>query len=405
MKSAAREFIRDLGVGPESLDAEQFTELFTAEMRRGLQGKDSSLGMIPTYLRCEGHIPKEGYAAAIDAGGTNFRTALVKLTDKGAKIEKFSQSPMPGTKGRVSWAEFISFAAERLSPLAEYTDRVGVCLSFPCHIDPDKDGTIQRLTKEVDIAGFQGRRVCAELLDALGGRFKKALLLNDTSAVLMSGLSAGASPAGLMGLINGTGTNVCCQLQVLDRGRMIVDVESGGFVPPGRGPIDRLLDENTAAPGIYVEEKMVSGAYLGELCRLSLISAGGWGVFSGASLEKLGGLELLSTPQADSFGAGAPLPFFAAGADEAAAREIVRAVFARAAKHIACTLVAASGFGGAEPKAPAAVSADGSVFRKSLLFRPALEQYLRTLAPGRAFSFIEMDDSTVIGSALAALIN
>ena len=93
-----------------------------------------------------------------------------------------------------------------------------------------------------------------------------AVVVNDTTAVLLSGLVSGADGAGLIGLINGTGTNVCCQADVGGR-KMIVDVESGGFIPPQRSEIDAALDAATAVPGVSMEEKLVSGAYLGERCR------------------------------------------------------------------------------------------------------------------------------------------
>lgn len=57
-----------------------------------------------------------------------------------------------------------------------------------------------------------------------------------------------------------------------------------------------------------------------------------------------------------------------------------------------------------EAKQKAIVSADGSVFRKSALFRASLCEYVSEYAPVRKFEFITMDDSTLIGTAIGALI-
>ena len=232
-----------------------------------------------------------------------------------------------------------------------------------------------------------------------------AICLNDTTAVLLSGLAAGAESEGLVGLINGTGTNVCCQLPravlgLEGEGRMIVDVESGGFIPPERGELDLLLDSGTASPGSYLEEKLVSGAYLGELCRLALRKAAGQGLFP-RSASGLLRLETLPTPQADSFGAGGPLEPFADPGEAEDARQIVSAVFRRAAKHVACTLAAVIEFSGLEVGRPTAIAADGSVFSKSILFRTALESYTADCCPGHSLYFVEQENATLIGAAAA----
>lgn len=68
-------------------------------MELGLAGHNSSLDMIPTYLTCG--VPAPGSkAAVIDAGGTNFRVALVAFTEGGPVIERMERYAMPGLGGR-----------------------------------------------------------------------------------------------------------------------------------------------------------------------------------------------------------------------------------------------------------------------------------------------------------------
>ena len=50
------------------------------------------------------------------------------------------------------------------------------------------------------------------------------------------------------------------------------------------------------------------------------------------------------------------------------------------------------------------VSADGSVFRKSRYFRSELERYVGLLEPGRRVNYVSVDNSTALGTAVAAVM-
>lgn len=402
-------FLRRARLEPSVMDSALFIDEFVKDMRAGMNGSKSSLGMIPTYLSGDGPLAENSLAVAIDAGGTNFRTALLRLDREGAHIEEYSAYPMPGTHGEVSWSEFIGFAANSVKPYLKYTDRLGFCISFPIEITPEHDGFIHHTTKEVLINGYERRLVCSELRNVLDMPEIHTVLVNDTTAVLLSGLAAGVDSGGLVGLINGTGTNVCCHLPCRDMGldlpgRMIVDVESGGFVPPERGRFDLELDRNSSYPGVYLEEKMVSGAYLGELSLLAMKAAARDGIFSTEAAGAVLSMQRLETPEADALGYFGHIDAIPDGPDAEFAREIVRAVFGRAAKHIACTLAAVARTAGTDADGVLTVSADGSVFRKSHLFRPMLEKAAIQYVPAREIRYIEMDDSTIIGTALCALM-
>ena len=59
---------------------------FTDEMEKGLAVEEGSLRMIPTYIEADNEFLKEVPVLAIDAGGTNFRAALVRFD----KYEQFA---------------------------------------------------------------------------------------------------------------------------------------------------------------------------------------------------------------------------------------------------------------------------------------------------------------------------
>ena len=224
---------------------------------------------------------------------------------------------MPGTDGAVAWEDFISFVADRLAPLLDRADKVGFCFSYPTEETPERDGRVLSLTKQVQLTGFEGRLICADLaaeLERRGITGKSFVLLNDTPAVLLSGSAYAAEKScdGLVGLISGTGTNTCCVLpdEAIKKphgafsGSMLVNLESGNFNGLPRGDFDAELDAGTCDPGVYRHEKMTSGAYLGELCRLTLRCAAREGLFSEAAAEKLLSLDALSAPEADAMACG-----------------------------------------------------------------------------------------------------
>lgn len=405
-KSRTASFIAEKGIGPDSFDKTLFTERFTSEMKRGLRREQSSLAMIPTYIYCSAALPDEGCTIAIDAGGTNFRIALVRFNGGTARIEKFENMPMPGTYGTVTWEDFIGFIAEKIRPYLSFSKKIGLCISFPTRITPERDGIILSMTKEVDVRGYEGRHICRDLLAHLGCKDAEAIVLNDTTAVLLSGLSAGGSGRGLIGLINGTGTNICCQTTggegVLTNDKAICVVESGGFVPPERSKIDEMLDAASGLPGVYQEEKLVSGAYLGEICRLAFDAAAKEGLLTANGCSWVKERDIFSTPEADALINGRE-SFGLEADDVLVLKTVAEAVFSRAAAHIACIISAVIDF--CEPgEYDICVSADGSVIRKSAFFREKTEEYLAEIEGERKIAFFETDNSTVMGAAIAAAL-
>ena len=416
-----RVFLTSHGMEPERVDFDSTTAAFISDMELGLRGRESSIRMIPTYLTADGQLPLGEPAAVIDAGGTNFRTALVSFTEDGPVIDALSVCAMPGTGGAVAWEDFISFVADRLAPLLDRADKVGFCFSYPTEETPERDGRVLSLTKQVQLTGFEGRLICADLaaeLERRGITGKSFVLLNDTPAVLLSGSAYAAEKScdGLVGLISGTGTNTCCVLpdEAIKKphgafsGSMLVNLESGNFSGLPRGDFDAELDAGTCDPGVYRHEKMTSGAYLGELCRLTLRGAAREGLFSEAAAEKLLSLAALSAPEADAMACGGGDMF--EGEDARTASELCNAVFVRSARCVCCNLAAILVLTdrGSDPEHPACISADGSVIRRSRAFREALDGFIDSFIEkglGRSVVIWSTENATMLGSAAAALLN
>ena len=414
----ALEFLRKHGMSPEAIDIAHEAEKMAAEMERGLAGQSRSIPMIPTYLSDAGTIPPEEPVIVIDAGGTNFRCALVRFTPQGCAVEQMRKWKMPGIERPISWEEFIRFTADAVEPLMPLSNKLGFCFSYSADITPEMDGRVQRIDKEVVITGCEGKLVGASLLDELERRGypgKKIVILNDTVAVLLGGLADGREAAGCaVGQVSGTGTNTCCSLPEkrigkLGRGgdrRMIVNLESGMYDGMPRGDFDLVLDEESHNPGLKHFEKMTAGVYLGELCHRMLVAAGEEGLLDRADAAKAGALGWIDSAVIDAWAMGERLEEISDNEEDAAfVQTLCAAMFERSARCMCTNLAAIVLLSGEES---AGICAEGSLVQKGRAYRPALEQLIQTEIRekmGRKVSFSVGYETTLAGSAAAALLN
>ena len=394
------------------------------EMERGLAGDDSSLPMIPTYLSDDGAIPKDRSVVVIDAGGTNFRRALITFDDPGYRVEELSKWKMPGIERPATWEEFISFTADNIMPLLDRADKVGFCFSFSAEVTPEIDGRVQRIDKEVVITGCEGQLVAASLnaeLERRGIFGKKIVILNDTVAVLLGGLASvrRSEYSGFVGQVSGTGTNTCCSLPAARIGKlgtasgrsMIVNLESGMYDGIKGGDFDRILDEESHNPGEKHFEKLTAGVYLGELCHLMLKAAADESLLSPEASERVRALGWIDSAVIDAWASGEHLEQICENAeDEAFVEEICRAMFERSARCMCTNLAAILLLTGAGKTAerPACICAEGSLVQKGRAYRPVLERLLRDEVGGKLGLFAEYrigNETTLPGSAAAALLN
>ena len=421
---AALDFLKRHGMSPELVEPAVEAVKMAEDMERGLAGERSSVPMIPTYLRAEGDIEFGDSAAVIDAGGTNFRTALVSFTETGCQVSQLHTQKMPGIDKPATWEEFISFTADGVMPLMDKVDKIGFCFSYSADIGPDMDGTVRCIDKEVVITGAAGQKVGASLkaeLERRGVHGKKVILLNDTVAVLLGGKAEHIWDgfSGFIGQVSGTGTNTCCVVPLGRIGKlglageqgMVVNTESGMYDGIPSGDFDRMLDQASKDPGSKKFEKQTAGVYLGELCRLMLLAAADEGLLSKESAEKVRALGRIDSAVIDGWASGENLGQVShTEADEAFVKTICLAAFERSARCM-CTNIGALLLitdGGKDPEKPVCVCAEGSLVQKSRSYRPALERLLEEQiggVMGRYAVLKLVNEATLSGSASAAVIN
>ena len=416
----AAEFMVSHGMNADRIDLDLYSKMCCEYMQRGLAEKTDIVPMIPTYLRGDAQVPKNKKVAVIDAGGTNFRTALVSFTKEGVCFENLQKHSMPGTTEPASWDEFISHTADCVEPLMAETEEIGFCFSYPAEVTKDIDSRVLSLTKQVKIEGAEGKLLGADLKKALEGRgvkVSKIVVLNDTPATLLGGSAQlnKSKYGGFIGMVAGTGVNCCCmvpdkavsKLGLDGEKRMLINLESGSFDGFFRGDFDIEMDEALADTGHYIGEKLCSGAYLGELCLRTLKAAANEGVFSEKGRDFILGLEFMHSATADKWGTG-KLPKGLCGEDGVNAVYIICELFERAARCMACVLCGILLLTGEGEGKPVCICVDGSMFNKSKLFRPALEDCMAIYAGEimeRKYEFVTGEELSLLGSAAAVLLN
>ena len=433
IKDKVRRFLKDNEMYYEDIDMDACCDIFIEEMQAGLEGRDSSLAMIPTYIEVGKDIPVGKPVIVLDAGGTNFRVGIVYF-DEGGKsiIENYIQKPMPGLDKEAGKKEFFETIVEYMTDVINVSNSVGFCFSYPTEILPSKDGRLIRFCKEVKAKEVEGELIGENLvttIEAAGYKGdKRVVIMNDTVATLLAGISAfpNRNFDSYVGFILGTGSN-CCYIEsnhnitkkpglVPDR-EQIVNVESGSFAKAPRGKIDLKLDESTLDPGRYTFEKMFSGGYLGALCLESLREAGGQGLFSKEMAEELLALEDLQTKDVNSFmrfpQGDSPLAVICkkgSEQDSAAVWYVLDALIERAARHTAIMLssIVLKTDKGKNPCMPVCITAEGTTFYELKSLKAKVEFYFKSFLEEKHNRFVEIvsvEDATLIGAAIAGLTN
>ncbi|KAF3986673.1 hypothetical protein FT663_04349 [Candidozyma haemuli var. vulneris] len=283
------------------------TSHFLSSMDAGLSFETPAreyMPMIPTYVTSIPNGKERGLFLAADLGGTNFRVCSIELKGDHTFDLKQAKSPIPLDlmSGSTSDALF-SFLAEKIKTFLEEHHgeqketgniKLGFTFSFPVEQTALDRGKLIRWTKGFDLPDCVGRDVVEFLqkhLDILKTPVTVVALANDTVGTLLSRAysnnSAESKANTVIGCIFGTGTNGAYYEKVsnipklassaLPKGTqgMVVNTEWGSFdnsldILP-KTKFDDLVDAETSNKGYHLFEKRISGMFLGELLRVTLM--------------------------------------------------------------------------------------------------------------------------------------
>ncbi|KAG1055990.1 hypothetical protein G6F43_002081 [Rhizopus delemar] len=293
---------------------------FDQEYKMGLKTPSKGLAtMIPSFVTKMPKGNETGTFLSLDMGGTNLRIAAVELKGAGKSIvHELKRCPSIELKTGEG-AMFFDWIADAVRDLitieakhlftqdqveGKETLALGVCWSFPVDQTAVDRGTILRMGKGFTLKNTEGN----DLADMFHEAFKRKKLnvkvtaiLNDTVGTLVA--HAYTNPECRIGLIFATGINAAYPEKVsaitkLDpevrnnytpTTEMLINTEIDIFGTEAYLPLtkyDLALDLSHNQPKFQLYEKMLSGAYMGELTRLIAMDFIEAGILFGGEIPK-----------------------------------------------------------------------------------------------------------------------
>ncbi|XP_055969017.1 hexokinase-3 [Sorex fumeus] len=428
-------------LAPFQLNREQLAAV-QAQMReamvRGLQGKASSLRMLPTYVRATPDGSERGDFLALDLGGTHFRVLLVRLAAGSVRITNEVYS-IPECVAQGSGQQLFDHIVDCIVDfqqqwgLSGQSLPLGFTFSFPCRQLGLDQGILLNWTKGFKASDCEGHDVVRLLREAIGRRqgveLNVVAIVNDTVGTMMS--CGYEDPRCEVGLIVGTGTNVCYMEELQNvagafgnSGHMCINMEWGAFGDDGSldalsTRFDADVDQASINPGKQRFEKMISGMYLGEIVRHILLHLTSLGVlFRGRETQRLQARDIFKTQflseiESDSLALRQvrsileDLGLDLTSDDALMVLEVCQAVSQRAAQlcgaGVAAVVEKIRENRGLDRLA-VSVGVDGTLYKMHPHFSSLVAATVRELAPRCQVTFLQSEDGSGKGAALVTAV-
>ncbi|KAJ4422230.1 N-acetylglucosamine kinase 1 [Gnomoniopsis sp. IMI 355080] len=299
--------VEELFLQPTQGDAlKEFSSKLKAQFREGLLNNPAC--MLPSYNHQLPSRSEHGQYLALDVGGSTLRVALVELRGREAvgsesRIVRLDSFKIDRKVKNLVGMSFFDWMAQKImatvsSALGSENSRdnpllMGLAWSFPIEQISHKGGRLQGMGKGFmasdGLLGHDLGDIIKSACRSRGIHIELAAIVNDSTAALLSEAYLNSSTR--FGLILGTGVNIAVHLPVPTIGRdkfgdrpaswfekashVIVNTELGMFgkdiLPVTRW--DVALNASHLRPDFQPLEHLVSGCYLGEVCRLVLLEA------------------------------------------------------------------------------------------------------------------------------------
>lgn len=272
------------------------------EFELGLRDEDSAaVKMLITYVRDLSRGDESGTYLALDLGGTHFRVLLVTLGEHSPKVSSEVHDIPPEMTVTENGQELFDYIALKLLEFVQQHKlkrrriSLGFTFSFPCKQYGLTQSILVKWCKGFKVGNVIGTDVVKQLKNALKRQLAGLVeayidvvaVINDTTGTLVA--CANTNKDCRIGLIVGTGFNAC-YMERLDRcekwpanytnpKEVIINCEWGAMgdnknkreIDEFRNEFDRIIDAESINPQSQTYEKMVSGMYIGELLRLSML--------------------------------------------------------------------------------------------------------------------------------------
>ncbi|KAM9313107.1 hexokinase-3 [Gastrophryne carolinensis] len=295
---------------------EKVRDLMLHSMEQGLKKQPSTLKMLPTFVRSTPDGTERGDFLVLDLGRAEPCILLVKLDGSGKGTMECEKLNIPEEMKSGEGAQLFDNVADCLGKFLQTRNLdqenlpLGFTFAFACEQNQFDKSVLLSWTKDFHCPGVEGEDVVQLLKDAIHrrGNYKVdvSAVVNDTVETMMTcGYNNHSCE---VGLIVGTGTNVCYMEEMGnieavegDEGAMCINVEWGELGDDGAlnqisTAADWQVDQESSVPGKERFQKMISGMYLGEIARIVLVELTRKGLlFNGDASQQLCTKDAFST--------------------------------------------------------------------------------------------------------------
>lgn len=373
---------------------------------------------------------EQGKIIVLDFGGTNLRLFLIELFGNGTftiyknTVINLREQQFNILSGDMEADELFTFIAQEIKafivPEEQYI--MGHCFSFAAQQISQSSTLLINWTKEINIRSTIGQDINDLLRKALIKCGVKNVtvtaIINDAVGVILATSYQRIEDTPVtIGSICGTGHNSC----LIREDGAIISLESGNF-SSGSLPFNEFDEELNRQTSVGTQrfEKMVAGAYLGELARLVLkkmVTEQPW--LSNAQLEMLLSnvnsisskdlAYLLGQNDKNTNNGGQPdLLDLVQSSSEVfhAAKVIARLLVERSAKLIASTYAGIIKYMDPDLTEPHLIAVDGSLYEKMPFFSDIIDDTLHLiLGPdSENIRIILNKNGSGVGAAVASVM-
>ncbi len=341
---------------------------FVKELELSESGKKTSLTYI-VHTLSPSPLVKEGetFQVLVFGGSVTLNALLKKRNNKLVLLKRESR----GQKRFPTKEEFLSLVEQELDPSVSL---VAVNLAYPLTPVFERgklDGILVAGSKENTFDGLVGQKVGKEIEKRIKQKTGKTITVsvaNDTICLLLSGLTETTSHDIAAGIV-GTGMNLAF---FLDRERA-VNLEAANFDKYPQTPEGKIIDQESAKPGMALFEKETSGAYLYKHFNI---------------IAKRDGIDhppIASTLELDRILEN----------KDSDAYPVAKMLLVRSASFVATAIGAITAF----KKKDLVFVMEGSVFWNAAGYRRHVKQLLLNLVPEYSIKFMKIEDSPIFGAA------
>ncbi|KAF7113989.1 hypothetical protein CNMCM5793_006172 [Aspergillus hiratsukae] len=280
----------------------KITDHFVKELEKGLSAEGGDIVIVPqpmnvTWIMGYPTGKEKGKFLILDMGGTNLRVSQAELFGSDRDMESIQEKySIPQSIKHSTADELWDFVADCVQKFLQSRLRedersnnlpLAFTFSYPVVQSSIKLGVLQRWTKDFCVSGVEGHDIVFQLEAAFERKqipVRVVALINDTVGTLFA--AAYGDREAKIGSIASTGCNAAYMEEIgaipkilgcgLPSDALVaINTEYGAFdnsrrILP-RTRFDDEIDRTSAHPGQQLYEKMVAGAYMGEMLRLVML--------------------------------------------------------------------------------------------------------------------------------------